>query len=320
MNPFLKRLATDIPLLEIATLNCFLNSSPSTGDLQLAEHPALKRLKDTLAPKAEMRDDVAIVPVQGPLAHNPDAEEMLFYRVENSRNILKMISDASNDPAVKGILLRMDTPGGMLMGGPEVADAVTNARRTKPVVAHISGMGASLGYMIASQANQVIANRSSIVGSIGVIASVTDYSDLLAKMGIKFEYFTNQEGKFKAAGALGKPLTDDQRENIQQSVDSAFKMFKSQVLAIRPQVKGEAMQGQTFRGDEAKQKGLIDQVGDENFAFSLLKKLMPGAASSGPYINNGNATGYSPDAALLSARGVTTLSELNTLGPATMGD
>src|ERR1700677_1986605 len=227
MNTFLKRLTDDIPLLTAERLGFMLNATRSHDQIQMAEHPVLKKLKADVAPKAEMRDDVAIVPVQGTLAYNPDVMEMLFYGVEDSRNVLGLINAAANDPDVKGILLRMDTPGGMLMGGPEIADAVANARRTKPVVAHIGGMGAALGYMIASPANQVIANRSSIVGSIGVIASITDYTDLLTQMGIKFEYFTNQEGKYKAAGALGKPLTDDQRENIQQSVDSAFQMFKS---------------------------------------------------------------------------------------------
>jgi signal peptide peptidase SppA len=284
MNTFLKRLSSDVPLVEAGRLFFMLNSTPAADQIQMAEHPALKKLKSDIAPKTEMRNGVAIVPVQGALAYNPDALEMLFYGVEDSRNVLRLINNAASDPDVKGILLRMDTPGGMLMGGPEMADAVANARRSKPVVAHIGGMGASLGYMIASQANQVIANRSAVVGSIGVIASITDYTDLLSKMGIKFEHFTNKEAKYKAAGALGKPLTDDQRDNIQQSVDSAFQMFKSQVQTTRPQVKDEAMQGQTFRGDEAKKQGLIDRVGDEDFAFTILKKLMPEATSSGPYI------------------------------------
>lgn len=274
-----------MPLLDAGRLNFLLNSTPTADQIQMAEHPALKKLRADVAPKTEMRDNVAIVPVQGTLAYNPDVLEMLFYGVEDSRNVLQLINDAANDADVEGILLRMDTPGGMLMGGPEIADAVANARRAKPVVAHIGGMGASLGYMIASQANQVIANRSSVVGSIGVIASIADYTGMLSQMGIKFEYFTNQEAKYKAAGALGKPLTDDQRANIQQSVDSAFQMFKSQVQTTRPQVEDKAMQGQTFRGDEAKQQGLIDRIGDESFAFAILKKLMPESASSGPYIS-----------------------------------
>jgi protease IV len=188
--------------------------------------------------------------------------------------VLGMLNECEDDSECKGVLLRMDTPGGMMVGGPEIADAVAKLRMSKPVVAHAGGVCASLGYMIASQANEVIANRSAIVGSIGVIASVANYTDLLSKMGIRFDVFTNKEAKFKAAGAIGTNLSAEQRDNIQQSVDSAFTVFKSAVTSARPQVKPEAMQGQTYRGSEAQSVGLVDRVGGENYAMSVLKQLM----------------------------------------------
>jgi len=274
MNPFLKRLVTDIPLMGEETLGYILNLALTKDDVQLAEHPAVKRMRADMAPKVELRGDIAIVPVQGTLAYNPDPLEMLFDGVEDSRSVLSMIQWAADNPDVKGILIRMDTPGGMLLGGPEMADAVTSARRTKPVVTHIGGLGASLGYMIASQSTEIVGNRSSISGSVGVIASVVDYSGLLARIGISFEYFTNKEATFKGVGAVGNKLTDAQRENIQQSVDSAFTMFKDMVRSRRPNVKDDAMRGQTFRGSEAKAAGLIDRIGDEQYAISVLKSYI----------------------------------------------
>src|SRR5579859_1672327 len=141
MNPFLKRLVTDIPLMGEETLGYILNLALTKDDVQLAEHPAVKRMRADMAPKVELRGDIAIVPVQGTLAYNPDPLEMLFDGVEDSRSVLSMIQWAADNPDVKGILIRMDTPGGMLLGGPEMADAVTSARRTKPVVTHIGGLG-----------------------------------------------------------------------------------------------------------------------------------------------------------------------------------
>jgi signal peptide peptidase SppA len=271
MKTFLKRLHSDIPLMTVQNLDFILATVPTALDIQAAESPFVKSLRSHLAPKVEMKNGIAIVPVQGTLAYNPDPWEMLLDGVEDSRNVTAMIHEAAANPDANGILLRMDTPGGMLLGGPEIADAVATARKQKPVVAHIGGMGASLGYMVASQAHEIVANRSAIVGSIGVIASVTDYTEMLKNLGIRFEYFTNADAKYKGAGAIGKPLTDDQRAQLQSEVESAFGLFKSTVLSTRPQVKPEAMQGQTFRGSEAKGVGLVDRIGDENFAMGLLR-------------------------------------------------
>jgi signal peptide peptidase SppA len=275
MNSFLKRLAVDVPLLSVEHLAFMACQMMTADDVQLAEHPMMKRLREQCASKPEMNGDIAVIPVEGALAHRPDPFEMALFGVDDSRTVTRNIQDAASDASVKGVLLRMDTPGGMMLGGPEIADAVALCRQQKPVVAHIGGMGASLGYMIASQANEVIANKSAIVGSIGVIASVADYSALLARIGIKLEHFTNKDAKFKAIGAAGTSLTDEQREHLRQRIESAYGVFKDAVLSARPQVKPEAMQGQTFRGSEAKSYGLIDRVGDENFALGILRGLSP---------------------------------------------
>ena len=171
MKTFLRRLFSDVPMLTVEHLNFLLTATPTAQDVQAAESGLMKAIRAHLAPKVEVRGDVAIVPVQGALAYNPDPWEMLFDGVEDSRSVLGMINEAASNPDVRGILLRMDTPGGMMLGGPEMADAVSAARLAKPVIAHAGGLCCSLGYMIASQATEVIANRSAIVGSIGVIAS-----------------------------------------------------------------------------------------------------------------------------------------------------
>ena len=277
MNPFLKRLASDIPLMGSETLENIIGQNLTADLIQAAEHPWMAKMRKDCAPAAQMDDGIAIVPVQGTLAHNPDPFEMAFYGVEDSRQVRSMIEAATKDTDVKGVVLRVDSPGGMMLNGPEMADAVMACRKSgKPVVAHIGGMGASLAYMIASQANEVIANRSAIVGSIGVIASIPDYSAMLATMGIRFDVFKNEDAKYKGAGMVGTSLTDAQRKNIQARIESAYGVFKAAVQYARPRVKPEAMQGQTFRGEEAVSMGLIDSVGSESAAIALCRKLAGG--------------------------------------------
>jgi len=103
-----------------------------------------------------------------------------------------------------------------------------------------------------------------------------DYTAWLAKVGIKYEYFTNQAAKFKGAGAPGTSLTQDQRTNLQAQIESAFTMFKDTVNSNRPQVGMESMQGQTYRGSDAVSNGLVDAVGGESAALALLNRMIGG--------------------------------------------
>ena len=124
MNTFSRRLAEDMPLLMAERLCWMADATFTDREVHAAEHPYFKRLKEVCKPQMEMFGDVAVVPVEGPLAYNPDAYEMAMLGVEDSRNVLSMIKTAGANPDVKGVLLRMDTPGGMMLGGPEIADGV----------------------------------------------------------------------------------------------------------------------------------------------------------------------------------------------------
>lgn len=273
MNIFARRLIEDTPLMTAERLAFILGNRITRDDVQAAEHPFYKQVRASLEPKVEKFGDVAVVPVQGALAYNPDPWEMIYNGVEDSRNVCKMLETCKADPDVKGVLLRMDTPGGMMLGGVEISDAVAAlVKYGKPVVTHIGGMGCSLGYLIAAPSSEIIASRSAIVGSIGVISSVVDYTEMLRQMGIKFEYFTNKEATFKAAGATGTKLSDEQRGYLQERVDSAFTLFKETVNAYRPQVKAETMRGQVLRGEEARNAGLVDAIGSETVAMTMLRR------------------------------------------------
>lgn len=272
MNFFMRRMAEDVPLMTMERMAWIVGATVSKDDVRAAEHPALRQLRDSLASKMEVVGNIAVIPVMGTLAYNPDPLEMAFYGVEDSRNVLRMVNEAAGNPSIDGILLRMDTPGGMMLGGPEISDAVAAAVKAgKPVVTHIGGLGASLGYLIAAPSTKIVANRSALVGSIGIISSVTDYTEYLKNLGISMEYFTNKEAKFKAAGAIGTSLTDEQRAYIQNRMDSAFSVFKKTIQTHRPRVSTESMQGQVMRGEEALAAGLVDATGSEIFALNMLQ-------------------------------------------------
>lgn len=277
MNTHLiQRLCTDVPLLAHGALAAFLQPAnlARTLEIQNAEHPFYKVVRERMKPQATLLSDgIAIVPVEGLLMRKPSVWE-LFDGVEDTNNIHEMIDSAARNPDVTGLLLDVDSPGGFMTGGPEVADTIKQVRKTKPVVAWTGGLMASLAYWIGSQAESVVATRSAIVGSIGAFTTHVDYTKFLESLGIKVELFKNKDGEFKAAGVTGVPLTDSQRENIQSRVETSFKEFKRAVTSARADLKDDSMRGQTFSGAEAKSAGLVDRIGDRNFALSVLRSAI----------------------------------------------
>ncbi|MEY2466756.1 MAG: hypothetical protein QOD03_1277 [Verrucomicrobiota bacterium] len=272
------RLLTDAPMLEDGALSALLHDFQASLKLfsvllepLAAEHPFYKMLREKMKPQMSVREDgIAVVPVEGVLARKPDVFE-LFYGMEDSTNVLDMVENARRNPDVKGVLLNVDSPGGFLTGGPEIADAIKATDKQKPVVSWVGGTMASLAYYIGSQASQVIASRSAQVGSIGVFTTHIDYSKMLEVAGVKVEVIKNKEADYKAAGVMGTALSDEQRAHIQERIQSSFKDFKRAVKSARPNVADETLRGQVLSGSEAKSAGLVDRVGDMSFALSVLR-------------------------------------------------
>lgn len=165
---------------------------------------------------------------------------------------------AAADDSVRAIVLWLDTPGGVVTGLPEIAAQIRAIDAVKPVVAFTDSLCASAGYWMASACRAIYATPSADVGSIGVYCALIDYSAAYAKEGLKAEVFTT--GAFKALGFPGTSLTDEQRVHLQQGVDATFALFSADVLARRPGVSKESMQGQCFMGAEALAAGLVDAV------------------------------------------------------------
>jgi len=267
-----RRLLTDLPFMSDGSL-ASLVARDLSDLIQAAEHPLYRELREELKPKVSMAGDIAVVPIHGTLARRPDVAELLWYDFEATESIQEMLAGVVRNPDVAGILLDVDSPGGFLTGGPEVADLVRRAAAKKPVIAWTGGMMASLAYWIGSQASEVIASRSAIVGSIGVFAGMYDYSKVFEEAGIKVELFKNREAMFKAAGFPGTSLSEEQRGQIQSSIQATFAEFRDAVVSARPGLLDDSMQGQKFTGREGVSRGLVDRVGDREFAIGVLRAM-----------------------------------------------
>ena len=142
------------------------------------------------------------------------------------------IRQAAANPDVRAILLDVESPGGTVAGTADLAAEVKAASRRKPVWAHVDDLAASAAYWVASQADMVFANdRTALVGSIGTIMTVYDYSAAAEKEGVKALVFAT--GPLKGAGAPGSVVTEAQQAYFQRLIDDAQRSFDAAVKAGR---------------------------------------------------------------------------------------
>ncbi len=229
-------------------------------ELERAEFRAAREGVDLCGEAVELEqmeviDGIAHIPIRGPLG----AGLSKFEKGAGATDVADIAADldaAEDDPNVAGILLDMDSPGGMVSGIPELADRILAV--DKPLYAFTCGLMCSAAYWLASAADMVLATKSAEIGAIGVYVPMLDSSARMQALGYKVEVITS--GKYKGIGVPGTALTDAHREFMQARVEEIAGMFYDHVGAMRPDLDREDMQGQTYKGQKAAARGLIDQV------------------------------------------------------------
>ena len=216
-----------------------------------------------------VENGVGVVAIEGPILRKPDLFARAFMGATDSDEIGDAIREASERDDIKAVFLDVDSPGGTVAGTPELAAAVASLNERKPVYAFSSGLMASAAYWIASQARAIYATPSAQIGSIGVVQAFLDQSAALESAGLKVEVFS--VGKYKAMGAPGSRLTDDQRELIQSNLEDIAADFHAAVLARGRSIPAEAMEGQTFSGRQAQRYNLAGMVPDRQEAMRRLR-------------------------------------------------
>ena len=220
-------------------------------------------------PLLTIEDGIGVIAIEGPILRKPDLIARVFLGATSSEEIGEALREAAGRNDIKAVFLDIDSPGGTVAGTPELAASVASLNERKPVYAFSSGLMCSAAYWVASQARAIYATPSAQVGSIGVVQAVVDSSAAIDKAGIKVEVFS--VGKYKAMGAPGTALTDDQRELIQSNLAEIAAEFHDAVLSRGRAIPAEAMEGQTFSGKQAQRHNLAGMVPDRAEAMRRLK-------------------------------------------------
>ena len=176
-------------------------------------------------------------------------------------DIIVQINQAIAAPKVKTIKILIDSPGGMVSGSMEAAQAIAGAAKIKRVNAVIENLGASGAYLLASQANKIFATVNAEVGSIGVYAVYYDYSKMAESAGVKVRVI--KSGEHKGMGVVGAEITEEQIAAVQEVIDDMADNFMKAVANGRSMdIKDvrEVATGRTWLADKAKKLNLIDNV------------------------------------------------------------
>ena len=185
--------------------------------------------------------------------------------------LIERLEKIRKSPRVKGVILAVDSPGGTTAGGEATFDEVRKLAGDKPVVAQVGTLAASAGYMIASAADHIVARKSSIVGSIGVLIQYPDVTGLMDKIGVKLEEV--KSAPLKAEPSPFNPTTDEERAMVRKLIMDSYDWFVGIVADRRAMTKPQVLalaDGSIFTGRQAVTNGLIDEVGGEDEAVAWL--------------------------------------------------
>ena len=198
----------------------------------------------------------------------------LYGPIMSASDVLEKIEQAKNNPNIKGVLLDVNSPGGAVAPSIEIAYAIKELKKSKPVIAYASGVMASGSYYASIWAQKIIANPGSMVGSIGVIMQSVDASELMAKIGVKTQ--TVKMGAFKEAGTPTRQWTEKEREELEKITKSTYDMFVTDVAnarKLKTQNHKSYADAHIFTSVQAKNAGLIDEVATISKAKSDLIAL-----------------------------------------------
>src|SRR3954453_24200420 len=224
------------------------------------------------------RDKIAVIPLRG-LISSSIPGSVSDNMVDDMRYALEQARD---DDRIKAIVLEIDSPGGEVTASDVIYNAVVRTRARKPVVIYMDSLAASGGYYVSCGGKYIIANDTTITGSIGVIIQTLNYEQLFNKIGLSSVVF--KSGKFKDILNGARPMTQEERDYIQAFVMKTYDKFLGVVAKERnlpaDGLRNGIADGRILSGKEALENKLIDGLGQLEDAYAKARELgsAPGAA------------------------------------------
>jgi len=225
---------------------------------------------------------IAVIPLSGPITTG--GVFSLFGTTITPELVRTQLARAEDDSSVGAVVLQIDSPGGAVAPCQEILEEIGKIRQSKPVVVSMGNEAASGGYYISAEADRIVALPGTLTGSIGVIAQMPNVKGLYEKLGIEMETFKG--GKYKDMYSGLRELTAEEKIIMQQLVDDYYEQFIDVVAEGRGLSKDKVRTlatGQLYTGAEAKESGLVDELGGLDTAIDLAAELAGIAAPKVEY-------------------------------------
>jgi protease IV len=205
------------------------------------------------------RAQIARVTIDGLIRGNPER--------------VKALTELSKSRSARAVIIHVDSPGGTTAGSEQLHNALRLIAATKPTVVVVDGLAASGGYIAAMASDHIVAQDTSLVGSIGVLFQYPNFSDLLKTIGVQVE--TVRSTPLKAAPNGFEPTSPEAKAALESIVKDSYAWFRGMVQDRR-KLTGDALEkvvdGRVFTGRQAIELKLIDEIGNEQTAIDWLAK------------------------------------------------
>lgn len=239
-------------------------------DLKTLNLDEMTRVKAT-APKSKTRDVVAVYYAYGEIDNGSSSYDEGI----NSEKVTKDLRDLRKDKNVKAVVLRVNSPGGSAYGSEQIWREVSLLKAEKPVVVSMGDYAASGGYYISCAAHKIVAEPTTLTGSIGIFGMVPDASELLNnKLGLHFDGVKTH--KMADMGSMSRPFNAEESALMQQMVNQGYALFTKRCAEGRHIPLEELCkiaEGRVWTGSMAKELKLVDELGGLDTAIQLAAQL-----------------------------------------------
>ena len=238
----------------------FLVKNGITNKISLEEY--ISKLAVDPKPKKDKsekeKDKIAVIYAEGTINYFEDSKKI--NEIITPEKIQKELAIAEKSDDIKGVVIRVNSPGGSALASDIIYNSIKNL--TKPVYISMGGVAASGGYYISAAGDKIYADKETLTGSIGVITMIPNVSEFLKKAEINYSVIS--KGKYSDMGSLVRDLTEDEKDKIRASSLKVYEEFVDRVAEGRNMTREEVLksaEGRVWLGEEAKEIGLVDEIG-----------------------------------------------------------
>lgn len=248
-----------------------------SGSFKITAIPEDQTLREQVVYKDPgwVTDRIALIDISGVLMNA--AEPKLFSEGEHVVSFaVEKLNAAAEDWRVKAVVLRLNSPGGTVTASDILYEEIKAFKKKtgKPVIAYFQDVAASGAYYIACAADEIVAEKTTVTGSIGVVMQMLDLSGTMSKIGIGADAITS--GPYKDSGSPFRRMRPEERELFQKIVNGLYDQFVNVVAAGRPKLTREQVQtladGRVYTADQALEAGLIDRIATLREAIDIAKQ------------------------------------------------